>query len=122
MFKSLKISEIYASQLVHLGYGHPLWYPEPDLVGEIKIGDVGYIDDGKFIRLFNACRTERDGINTKRGVPGGFVPLKFPDEQILKQDNIVNPGKPLRSDSVQEAKFNAGAGVSMCVQHLSMVN
>ncbi|GJE94335.1 WD40 repeat domain-containing protein [Phanerochaete sordida] len=37
-----------------LDLGYALWYPEPDeLTGEPQIGDVGYMDDGAFIRLFN---------------------------------------------------------------------
>ncbi|EKM56577.1 uncharacterized protein PHACADRAFT_253788 [Phanerochaete carnosa HHB-10118-sp] len=36
-----------------LHQGHALWYPEPNESGEPQIGDVGFIDRGAFIRLFN---------------------------------------------------------------------
>ncbi|EKM58777.1 uncharacterized protein PHACADRAFT_248867 [Phanerochaete carnosa HHB-10118-sp] len=45
--------EIYASSLQTLHLGHALWYPEPHGTGELQIGDVGFVDEGAFIRLFN---------------------------------------------------------------------
>ncbi|EKM58791.1 uncharacterized protein PHACADRAFT_88495 [Phanerochaete carnosa HHB-10118-sp] len=45
--------EIYASSLQTLHLGHALWYPEPHESGEPQIGDVGFIHEGAFIRLFN---------------------------------------------------------------------
>ena len=115
MVKSLKVSEIYASQLVHLLYGHPLWYPEPEESGEVDIGDVGNIDGGKFVRLFNACCAEDDAVNTRHGVPAGFVRLQLPDGQRRKQDGIVKPGDALRSDSVHKVEIQTAAEVSTCV-------
>lgn len=103
MVKSLKASEIYASQLVHLGYGHPLWHPEPTKFGDVEIGDVGYVDDGCFYRLFNAIRSMDDPAN-KDGVPADFIPLRLRDELRHRQTNVVKPGEPLKSDSVQKRK------------------
>ena len=56
MFKRhrpLSAAEIYPSSLSILRKGYALWYPEPHETGELQIGDVGYINDGAFIRLFN---------------------------------------------------------------------
>ena len=103
MVKSLKASEIYASQLVHLGYGHPLWRPEPTKFGDVEIGDVGFIDDGCFYRLFNAIRSKDDPIN-KDGVPINFEPLRLPPEQRHLSYQVVKPGEPLCSDSVRKVK------------------
>ncbi|GJE94299.1 WD40 repeat domain-containing protein [Phanerochaete sordida] len=44
---------IYPSCLSGRGYGYPLWHPEPHQTGEPQIGDVGYLREGKFVRLFN---------------------------------------------------------------------
>ncbi|EKM58873.1 uncharacterized protein PHACADRAFT_248974 [Phanerochaete carnosa HHB-10118-sp] len=44
---------IYSSSLETLCLGHALWYPEPHVTGEVQIGDVGFIRDGAFVRLFN---------------------------------------------------------------------
>ena len=52
-------SDVYAASLLPVGEGYALWYPEPhDSTGEPQIGDVGYVRQGAFIRLFN--------INTSR--------------------------------------------------------
>ncbi|EKM58833.1 uncharacterized protein PHACADRAFT_248928 [Phanerochaete carnosa HHB-10118-sp] len=45
--------EIYSSSLKNLHLGHALWYPEPHESGEPQIGDVGFIHEGAFIRLFS---------------------------------------------------------------------
>ena len=44
---------VYPSGLFHLGLGYALWYPEPHETRESQIGDVGYVQEGAFIRLFN---------------------------------------------------------------------
>ncbi|GJE94290.1 WD40 repeat domain-containing protein [Phanerochaete sordida] len=44
---------IYPSCLSGRGYGYPLWRPEPHDTGEPQIGDVGYVREGAFVRLFN---------------------------------------------------------------------
>ena len=45
--------KIYSSSLQTLHLGYALWYPEPHKSGELQIGDVGYIDDGSFVRVLN---------------------------------------------------------------------
>ncbi|EKM58895.1 uncharacterized protein PHACADRAFT_249008 [Phanerochaete carnosa HHB-10118-sp] len=45
--------EIYASGLQRLSVGHALWFPEPHESGEPQVGDVGFIREGAFVRLFN---------------------------------------------------------------------
>lgn len=110
MGKSLKAPELYASQLVDLGYGHPLWYPEPTKDGVIEIGDIGYIDDGSFRRLFNALCDEKDPVN-EAGVPSGFVRLRFPDTLRHRKSGIVEPGTPLTSNSVQMHKVELGGQI-----------
>lgn len=110
MGKSLNPYEVYASQLIHLGYGHPLWDPEPPKSGPVEIGDVGFVSEGRFHRLFNAIRSQDDPIN-QGNVPGSFVQLCLPDEQRDFVSHVVNPGEPLCSDSVQKNKFGFGADV-----------
>lgn len=57
---SLYAWEIYARQLFKLGRGYPLWEPEPSSNGEINIGDVGYVHQGCFYRIFNTITPEAD--------------------------------------------------------------
>ena len=46
--------ELYAKQLLDLGYGHALFEPNPGGdYDKVRVGDVGYIQMGKFMRLFN---------------------------------------------------------------------
>ncbi|GJE94332.1 WD40 repeat domain-containing protein [Phanerochaete sordida] len=45
--------QIYSSSLDSLGLGHALWEPEPNDTGEVQFGDVGFVHEGSFVRLFN---------------------------------------------------------------------
>lgn len=111
MVKNQKHTEIYASELVRLRYGHPLWYPEPTAEdGEIKIGDVGYIQEGAFHRLFNATHGKGDVIN-KDGVPDGFVPLEMP--RVHVQSDLVRSGDALCSESTAKKSVSMQGEVPM---------
>ncbi|EKM58891.1 uncharacterized protein PHACADRAFT_191205 [Phanerochaete carnosa HHB-10118-sp] len=68
--------KIYASSLQTLHLGYALWYPEPHRSGEPQIGDVGYIRDGAFIRLFNL-----DTSTPEKKVT--FWPTLFEDIELL---------------------------------------
>jgi hypothetical protein len=58
------------------GYGHPLWEPDPgNLYPAVKVGDVGYIREGKFRRLFNALLPAEDKSHEAFGVPEHHEPL-----------------------------------------------
>ena len=50
------VYNIYAQQLFPMRHGYPLWHPEIERGRglEMQIGDVGYLQDGAFIRIFNA--------------------------------------------------------------------
>ncbi len=67
--------DIYASQLFPIGYGYPLWIPEPNSTSgrETFIGDVGWLKDGGFHHLFNSMRDGDDPINQERNVPRDFT-------------------------------------------------
>ena len=83
---------IYAEQLVGRGYGLPLWHPEPaEPFGEVEIGDVGYVSEGAFIRLFNAMRPADDAINAK-GVPASFVMLEPNPDLLRSGEHHLSPG------------------------------
>ena len=111
MPRHLKHTEIYASELVRLRYGHPLWRPEPSAdCGEVKIGDVGYIRDGAFHRLFNAT-SEKNGPINKGKVPDGFVPLRVPRPQALP--NVIRPGDALCSESMNKTDLSLKGDVPL---------
>ena len=56
-------------------HGYALWNPDPwrpDI--PVQVGDVGYLREGKFYRLFNACLSADDPSQTL-GVPDYYEPL-----------------------------------------------
>ncbi|GJJ07416.1 hypothetical protein Clacol_001618 [Clathrus columnatus] len=93
--------------------GSPLW--EPDCrPHEITIGDVGYIRQGRFCRLFNATLPPGDPRN-EFGTPDGFETLIL-DERAMISRRLL-PG-PLVSRSIVKSgadiEFN-GVGDSQYV-------
>lgn len=88
--------DIYAEQLSPLGYGHPLWVPEPSQdTGAVRIGDVGYLRAGGFCALFNCMhRATADPVNRRAGVPQvpqGFPSRRFepPAHRIVRRANEI---------------------------------
>ncbi|KAI0366169.1 hypothetical protein BV20DRAFT_1124493 [Pilatotrama ljubarskyi] len=102
--------DIYAAKLFPCGYGHPLWIPEPSIVsGEIQIGDVGYLDEGRFHFLFHAMRPSDDPVNI-RGTPANFVPFRAPSPFIVDFPNEITQPE-VRSEGIQSISMAAqGAG------------
>ena len=46
--------DVYREQLSSLYHGHALWDPDPtNLYASVSIGDVGYVREGCFFRIFN---------------------------------------------------------------------
>lgn len=84
--------DIYAEKLFPLGYGHPLWIPEPSReFGEVRIGDIGYLLDGRFCFLFNCMLPAGDPVN-KQGTPVDFRPLEVPSGSTRETpDEITQP-------------------------------
>lgn len=54
-------------------YGHALWEPSPHYTA-VEIGDVGFIREGRFHRLFNIILSEDDPSH-QGGVPQRHEPL-----------------------------------------------
>lgn len=73
MSNMLTPSQIYHNGLIKCGLGIPLWHPEPLPKGargggEIRIGDVGILDDGRFVRLFNVMH--KPDLELDDAIPG----------------------------------------------------
>ena len=69
------------------GFGHALWEPDPgvpsgDLNPTIGVGDVGFIREGRFHRLFNALLPADHPSNETFGVPADHEPLQPNDHHI----------------------------------------
>ena len=79
-------------------YGHALWEPDPgNLYPAVKVGDVGYIREGKFHRLFNILLPAEDDSHEDFGVP------EYHDPLTLSIRNHINVGK-LRPNNFCSAK------------------
>ena len=72
---------IYAKQLFPMRHGYPLWHPEieRDRGLEVQIGDVGYLHEGVFIRIFNATLPREHPDHARFGVPNGHEPFQISD-------------------------------------------
>ncbi len=66
--KPLSPCDVYQEQLRSLFHGHPLWNPDPaNLYQHVSIGDVGYVQEGYFVRIFNAILPWDDPSNRLLG-------------------------------------------------------
>ncbi|KAI0329923.1 hypothetical protein GY45DRAFT_1346230 [Cubamyces sp. BRFM 1775] len=92
--------DIYAKQLFDQGYGHPLWAPEPSHhFGEVRIGDVGYISEGRFIFLFRST------------LPQGDSTFEIPTASIHVPPNEIAQDL-LTSQSMHSVSASGQAGIS----------
>jgi|HubBroStandDraft_3_1064219.scaffolds.fasta_scaffold154725_1 hypothetical protein len=60
---------VYREQLSSLFHGYALWEPDPvrALYDEVSIGDVGYMKNGFFYRMFNVILSSDDPANNRHG-------------------------------------------------------
>ena len=77
---------IYREQLWPLYYGFALWNPNPvqfkGVYNEVSIGDVGYVLEGCFIRMFNVTLFWGDKSNKTLGEPYRYKLLRLDDLAI----------------------------------------
>jgi hypothetical protein len=66
---------IYREQLTSLFHGHALWQPDgPDPTG-VSVGDVGYVREGRFFRMFNVLLEWNDPLNYSLCEPEPYTRL-----------------------------------------------
>jgi hypothetical protein len=95
--------DIFREQLAirYPASGHALWEPKPGIGYElVRIGDVGFIREGQFHRLFNALLPEDHPSHREFGVPPHHELL------VLSVSNHIN-----RSDL--SPIHHCSAGVTM---------
>ena len=80
---------VYFDCFFPLGFGHPLWHPFGQ-EGEVLVGDVGWIQKGKFRPLFNSMRNEYHAAHFVRGVPRDFQPITR-EAKILIGHEVGDP-------------------------------
>jgi hypothetical protein len=68
--------DVFRDQLANLFYGHALWVPDLNpFHQQASIGDVGYIRDGRFVRMFNVLLEWDHASNRTFCVPEQYTPL-----------------------------------------------
>ena len=105
-FATMAHYDIFREQLAirFPGYGHALWEPSPgDLYHIVEVGDVGYISQGRFHRLFNILLPADDPSHQNFGVPDNHKPFKPNVSKhiisgVLCPDNFCSAGVTLESD------------------------
>ena len=68
---------VYRDQLTSLSHGLALWNPNPpkQIYNRVSIGDVGYLQKGTFIRMFNVILPSDHSSNRTLGNPEPYEPL-----------------------------------------------
>ena len=68
---------VYRDQLTALSHGLALWNPDPPkkIYSNVEIGDVGYLHEGTFIRMFNVKLPWDHPSNGLLGKPEPYDPL-----------------------------------------------
>ncbi|KAH9165399.1 hypothetical protein EDB89DRAFT_2233439 [Lactarius sanguifluus] len=119
--------------IAHPAFGHALWEPDPGQYAPVQVGDVGFIRDGKFHRLFNALLPANDPSHESRGTPEYHEPLQLrlrdhidpgtlsPNNFYSYGVNVVSGGLEVLASGVGSAKVefsctrNQGAVLSLPV-------
>ena len=88
---------IYREQLSSLYHGLALWDPKPvenlhKRPGHVSIGDVGYLENGGFMRMFNVTLPWDDPSNRLLGQPEKYEHIK-PSNLGKVRDNEVHDGE-----------------------------
>jgi hypothetical protein len=70
---------VYQDQLSELSHGLALWNPNPpkNIYNNVSIGDVGYLHEGTFIRMFNVALPSNHPSNGLLGMPEYYEPLDY---------------------------------------------
>jgi hypothetical protein len=81
--------DIFRHHLVmkYPAYGHALWVPSPvDSSPAVEVGDVGFIREGRFYRLFNVLLPADDPSHQNFGVP------EYHQRLTLRMTTHINSG------------------------------
>jgi hypothetical protein len=81
--------DIFRHHLVikYPAYGHALWEPSPgDSSPAVEVGDVGFIREGRFYRLFNVLLPADDPSHENFGVP------EYHQQLMLHMKTHINSG------------------------------
>ncbi|KAI9445970.1 hypothetical protein H4582DRAFT_2052101 [Lactarius indigo] len=100
--------------IAHPAFGHALWEPDPGQYPTVQVGDVGFIRDGKFHRLFNALLPANHPSHQSRGTPEYHEPLQLRlrdhiDHGTLSPNNFYSYGVNVVSGGLKVLAAGAGS-------------
>jgi hypothetical protein len=81
---------VYRDQLTSLYHGLALWKPNPPkaIYDKVSIGDVGYVHEGVFIRMFNVMLPWDHESNRILGEPMPYEPLSCGTFANILEDSL----------------------------------
>ncbi|GJJ06075.1 hypothetical protein Clacol_000264 [Clathrus columnatus] len=97
----------YQEALISAGRGTPLWeHSAENDCKPIRIGDIGYLRFGLFIRIFNATLPSGD-LDNEFGEPSGYTPLTSIAVRCTEKDGaiVVSESDVESEDVVQSDVF-----------------
>jgi len=101
----------YREQLWSLYRGLALWDPNPGgFYDRVSIGDVGYVSEGAFIRMFNVRLPWDDQSNRTFGIPDRYEPLDF-GHLIIRHESFEEVDHYSRCVSRDENANNVQAAI-----------
>ena len=109
--------DVLREQLTSLFHGHALWLPDPgSLYERVSIGDIGYVKDGYFVRMFNVLLEWDDPLNyilydsipDSQNMPEGYTPLDMGRFSNIRQSRLSKGDYYSRFVTSQEVT-NVGA-------------
>lgn len=68
-------SKTYGEVMCDAGLGLALYEPEPKNYDHIRVGDVGFVKQGAFTRLYNACFEADDPANENSSLPVPYTSI-----------------------------------------------
>ena len=106
------VSNVYQGQMTTLSHGLALWDPNPlkEIYDKLSIGDVGYLHEGSFIRMFNVMLPWSHESNRALGEPEPYESLDCgPFANTFKRqfDKVTHYSRYV------SAEANAGNGQAM---------
>jgi hypothetical protein len=99
---------IYRDQLTSLYHGLALWEPDPgNLYETVSVGDVGYVTDGYFVRMFNVLLAWDHPSNQTCCTPDFYEPVDLGPFVNIRESKFTGGDYCSRHVATQE--HNAGA-------------
>ncbi|KAF8496689.1 hypothetical protein F5888DRAFT_1701790 [Russula emetica] len=125
-------STVYRDQLASLYHGLALWEPSPfkEIYDRVSIGDVGFVREGAFFRMFNVMLPWDHESNGKLGKPMQYEPLScgpFPDNslgkgeycsQYVSRERNAGTNQAMTPDDAEGITYRCrGPGALLCLPH-----